>query len=1200
MPLLSAHRSQLAAVMSLFTLLALAIAVFASSPTANAQIPADLQVAAILKDEVDNVVPPGSTQTVGARITFSGDAIPEMMISEAWLRITGSFEFEDSGRSSRAIADQQVGSSGSLIGAANAVQAGYDHDGSATTDPVTLTVVGARAATAHGYVSAGAVYVFEGTELVATLTAGDSANAYARFGQAVDVAGGVIVVGAPAENHASRFTWHWRRADYSNHGPLGAVHVFEKRNNSDGTRTWQRVAKLMPIDHPKSCELTGERPFSSRPNQGGYLQRQTITDFGNGVGVSDDGATIAVHARPPVLNSAQTVTCANSSTALSASDVTALTGDEDIDRWRYANGWVFSRGASWSDMEINDSGVATLHTPSSVPLGSGSHSVNRHDGAFIGDLDISGDGTVVAIGHSQLDLPLDAVSGTQGGCHSCEDRDHGGVAIYDRGSSAWSAFSGTPAAVLNGTGDSQLNSAFMPRIGSNLVLDVSGDTLVAGAGGRYATVRHATNNPNNPVNPWKGAALVWVKPSGAWANDNDPNALLTDADSHAADLFGRHIAVSDSGDRVIAGNESDSEFNYRQGEAHVFEKSGSWADSAAASLVLTSPHYLERDPETYRLAFGSGPAIDGENTVVIGQFESIEYLNERWVDGVRQTNLEQGPGRAWLFDLSSGNQRTSQATGQELAVPVSNCVPDNPDLIRSWSCDVYFGEDAAEIAIPRWTPEGTSFTISVNMKINGESYNAAQTVRVGRVTEIASATFDFAEYLSGERLGERYPSTISAGQRTVLRLSLLNENKVASAKGSVQSILLGTNSGALTTSIGGGCVGGGGLICRIPVAALNTSNSDDIRVALEHPGSGTAATASVWATVVASSGASFPLDRINVTLAGAANALAISEPGQSLLNVDTCDTPAVGGPSGCQRAGDQDNRDVLTLQVTATDSAGNDAAVPASRYRATISGPDDARVPSGAIAVDWPLRRDGDDDGTDISTTDPLDTLNGKHQVRLNVNRSAQQPLTNGQYTLEIRAGNLTATQTFRISGGPASLTLGELEGTFAQGERITLTATVLDAEENPVPNDTSVEWTATDIGMIPVLVQLSADARTTNGRASASWLVLSDGAAVVRAEAGGQADLRRLAGAVAVVAPAESASPADSLVRPNRNLAAWFGKGTTTAAALFDDLPEVVNILLWYSPENRWLRYARIGGQLVPGSVNFQVSNGSVLWISD
>ena len=1186
--------------MSLAALLAAVAAVLVPPPPpASAQLPPDLELAVVLKDDSDNVVPPDSTVTVGAQISFSGDSIPDMQITEAQLRVAGDFDFEDSGRSSRAIVDQQVGSTGSLIGEDNAVQAGFDHDGSAATDPVTLTVVGARNATAHGYASAGAAYVFEGTELVATLTAGDSANEFARFGQAIDVANGVIVIGAPAENRASRYSWHWRNTDYDVVGPIGAVHVFEKRANSDGTRSWQRVAKLMPADHPKACALAGTRPFSNRPNLDPYLQVQAITDFGNGVGISDDGTRIAVHARPGKYSTnGQSATCGNSGTALTSTQVEALSGNEDIDIWRYATGWVFSRnGANWTDMEINDSGVVALRTPSSVPLGSGSQSVTRDNGAYIGDLDISGNGQVVAIGGSQIDLPLDSVSGTQGGCHSCADRDHGSILIYDNGSANWSAFSGTPTAVLNGTGDSQVNSAFMPRIGTHVALNVAGDTIVAGAGGRYATIRHATNNPNNAVNPWPGAALVWVKPSGAWANDATPNARLTDADSAPADLFGQNVAISDSGNRIAAGNESDSENNYQRGETHIYVKPGSgWTHDSAADIVLSSPQYNAADPRTYQFAFGSDPALDGENTLVVGQFESIDYLNQRWVDGERLENLQTGPGRSWLFDLSSGAQAATQASGEALAVPVSNCVPDDTEGFRRWNCDIYFGESAAQIVMPPGTLGGTRLTLSISMKINGERYSASLPVRIDRVKEVAETTFGFAARTTGSRRGEQYPATISAGQTTTLRLSVLNENGTASAQGSIASVLFTTSQGALTTNLGGGCQTGGGLTCQLAVAGLDTTNSDDIRVTIEHPGRGKSGSAIVRATVISTTGESFNPEPVAVTFAGAASAMAISAPTSGLLSFDTCDEPdAVDGPSDCRVASDQDDRDVLTLQVTASDSVDNDAAVPTSNYRATITGPDGKRVSSSAIAVTWPLRKDGDDEGTDVTSTDPLDTRNGAPQARLDVEAAQAAQLANGEYTLELRAGSLRATQTFRVSGGPATVSLSAPEGVPAINSQITLTVMITDAEDAAVPDGTKVTWADRPTGAMPVMIELSAGSTTKDGQATANYLVIGRGTGYITASAGDAADIVLLS-----VGAAPRMEVADSLssTRPS-GYSSWLSEQRIRASELLSGIEDISSVLVW--DNGIWLRYGvTAGGLVIPGSMDFLINHGNVLWLGD
>ena len=1202
--------------LGLAALLAAAAAVVAPPSPASAQLPNDLQLDVVLQDDSDNIVPPDSTVTVGAQISFTGDSIPEMMISEASMRLAGSyFDFEDSGRGSRAIVDQQVGSTGSLIGEDNAVQADFDHDGSAATDPVTLTVIGARNATAHGYTSAGAAYVFEGTELVATLTAGDSANAYARFGQAIDVANGVIVIGAPAENRASRFSWLWRRDDFDIVGPVGAVHVFEKRVNGDNTRTWQRVAKLMPVDHPKACALPGARPFTSRPSLNPFFQHYPITDFGNGVGISDDGTTIAVHARPGKIHTSngQTQTCDNSGTALTQAQLEALTGDEDVDIWRYATGWVFSRsGASWTDMEINDTGVVTLRTPVSVPLEistpGATQNINRHDGAYIGDLDISGNGQVVAIGGSQIDLPLDSVSGTQGGCHSCADRDHGSILIYDRGSgNMWSALTlqdRPPTAVLNATGDSQVNSAFMPRIGTHVALNNAGDTIVAGAGGRYATVRHWTNNPNNAINPWPGAALVWVKPSGAWANDATPNARLTDADSHAADLFGRNVAISDSGDRIVAGNESDSENNYQRGETHIYNKPGSgWTHDSAADIVLNSPQYDAADPRTYQLAFGSDPALDGENTLVVGQFERIGYLDQRWVDGERLEGIQTGPGRAWLFDLSSGARVATQASAQGLAVPISNCAPDDADGFRRWTCDLYFGEQPAQIVLPPGTPTGSSFTIGMSLKVNGQSYSASLPVRIDTVREVDQVAFGFAERTSGSRRGEQYPATISAGQTTTLSLSVLNVNGAAAARNSIASIIFTASQGALTTKLGGGCRSGGGLTCQLAVAGLDSNTNDDIRVTLEHPGGKRSGSTRISATVLSNTGETFIPEPITVTFAGPASAIAISKPATGLLSFGTCDEPdAIEGPASCRVAADRDNRDLLTLQVSATDDAGNTATVPTTRYRATITGPDGKNVPSSAIAVTWPLRRDGDDDGTDITSTDPLDTVNGAPQARLDVDAPAASQLANGEYTLELRAGSLRASQTFRVSGGPNTVTLSAPEGIPELNSRIVVTATVANAEGEPVPDGTAVEWNDNPLGSTQtLLIQLGAESTTRNGRASATYLVNGRGTAYVGATAGevtnlillplGEAASEEDAAEAAIFAALTSTMPSDYSV--------WLDREPILASNLLAGVTGVNSVLLWQ--ESVWVRYAVTdGGFLIPGSMDFQIPRGAILWLGE
>ena len=519
------------------------------------------------------------------------------------------------------------------------------------------------------------------------------------------------------------------------------------------------------------------------------------------------------------------------------------------------------------------------------------------------------------------------------------------------------------------------------------------------------------------------------------------------------------------------------------------------------------------------------------------------------------------------------------------------------------------------ITVPAGTPDGT-FTISARVALRLEETSEpivtlrdTLEVAIGEVDELTEIEFDFASNTMGDSdpSNDRpYPNTIAAGESTTLLLKLLNENGAASARGAIASVLFTASQGALSAALGDAdaeaCEAGGSLACQIaaPATALTANNSDQIRLTVEHPGPGQSGAASVRVNVLASDGESFAAGPIALIFSGPPSALAISAPSRGLLSHGTCDTPAADGPDGCKVAADRDDRDLLTLQVTATDAAGNEVAVPTSGYGAPkITGPDGNRVPTGAIAVTWPLRKDGDDEGAEIGGNDPLDTRNGAPQAQINVNALQTAPLAAGRYTIELGAGGLKTTQTFHISGPPASVSLSEPVGELETGGQLTLTATIADADGNAVPDGTRVTWQDRPIGASTVLVQLSAQGETKNGRASASYLVSSLGAAYVSASAGSETDLRLItisqAGGGAV-----ADSPAASLSnrRPGR-YSTWQGAESVSAAALLAALDDVTALLLWTG--DRWLSYGLApNGQRIANSVNFRATPGATLWLAD
>lgn len=495
-----------------------------------------------------------------------------------------------------------------------------------------------------------------------------------------------------------------------------------------------------------------------------------------------------------------------------------------------------------------------------------------------------------------------------------------------------------------------------------------------------------------------------------------------------------------------------------------------------------------------------------------------------------------------------------------------------------WTCTLDLGDSS--ITVPLGTEPGV-YTVSAELTVNGREYRdlfEMTVVEPGSIDEVAEVRFDFAPRERGPNRGDPYPSMIAAGESTRLRLTALNEHGGASAAGSIASVLFTTSAGTLSTSIGGGCVGSGGLSCQIPVSALTASNSDKIDVTLTHPGPGKGGQANVRAVLTTADGETFEFPGVGASLTSAAVSLAISEPATSLLNTAT---------------GESDDRDVLWLTVSAADEAGNEVEVPYRAPRAVIRNAAGAVVSRG-LSVVWTEDSDDADEAHDRFTR------NADRAVQATVRATADpaSPLDAGEYTLELRTGGRTATRAFTVVGPPASLSISGPEGPLQVDQAASFTAAVRDADGAPAPDGTPVEWSEQARADVrAVLVQLSADASTTDGVATASYLPISSGSSTITAESGAARDVVRVeiqsATAAAALTPTQSLSETET-----GGFTTWFGEGLTMASALLDGLPEVNSILLWQY--GRWLRYGRVDGRVIPGSVNFRVASGAVLWLGE
>ncbi len=519
------------------------------------------------------------------------------------------------------------------------------------------------------------------------------------------------------------------------------------------------------------------------------------------------------------------------------------------------------------------------------------------------------------------------------------------------------------------------------------------------------------------------------------------------------------------------------------------------------------------------------------------------------------------------------------------------CQSSTIDTVETWSCDVLI--DAARFVVPPGTPDG-AFTISGNIVVNGRDYPGELEVTVGTVDEVASAELDFATDTADDR---PYPDAIAVGESTTLQLAVLNEHDKASHTGEISSLVFTTTGGALSLAHPvGECVGGGGSSCQVPVDLLTTDNTDQVRVTLTHPGLEQLGAGIVRALVVSKDGDTINADPLTVTFLGPAESIMIGEPATAVLNYDP---PERDG-------GGEDVRDLLKLSVIGSDDSGRTVPLTAPFGRVIVRAPDGMVVWSGSsyevqngMRIDWPLR-ERDDDGALVDGDSSKSGIQPKYirdadgnlQVQIDIEADEASQLTKGDYTIELRAIGETAEQTFSVGGAPAEIALSEPGGSTEDGGRLTVTARLTDRDGNPVGDGTPVRWQEGSVGSHVVLVQISAESRTSGGSASATYLVVGRGTAWVRASSGEAADTRVMFN---LGVPPPPPNPAEQLSsrRPGA-FAAWLGRGATSASELLAGLDGIDSITVWR--DGGWLRYEVVDGAAASGGVDFEVRRGEIV----
>ena len=342
-------------------------------------------------------------------------------------------------------------------------------------------------------------------------------------------------------------------------------------------------------------------------------------------------------------------------------------------------------------------------------------------------------------------------------------------------------------------------------------------------------------------------------------------------------------------------------------------------------------------------------------------------------------------------------------------------------------------------------------------------------------------------------------------------------------------------------------------------------------------------------------------ESLTIIVSGSAKTITLGAGVPSILAYDTPDVATAATATTAAVA--KDDRDTVSIPVSATDANGNPARIPEDAT-VRVTGPGGAALPSGSHSAQV----------TCVPNSDRT-----RCGVVIDVEAAATSPLDSGLYKATVSGSGVDQIEaSFNVAGNPDSISIsvpekGELG---AVGESFTATVTVTDAAGTPVADGEAVEFSsqATAGGVLTARVVSPSEvggkrtARTRNGQVTAQVTIVGRGVSVLTAATPADADAsRREKSDTAVIDTAASAIPvsgdAGPAIRyltpdgqPGPGPADYLGAAQSTAAAILA-MNEAATAV-WLFNGTRWIRYAEdADGEAIPGSIPFSVLPGDILW---
>jgi hypothetical protein len=253
---------------------------------------------------------------------------------------------------------------------------------------------------------------------------------------------------------------------------------------------------------------------------------------------------------------------------------------------------------------------------------------------------LSGDGSTLAVGAENEDSNAIGINGDQDDADpQMEGTDFGAAYVFVRAGGTWVQQAYIKAS-NSGSGD---------NFGTAVQLSTDGDTLAVGAQLEDSNALDVNGNQSSNTSPDAGAAYVYKRVNGIWAQQ----AYLKASNTGSQDQFGANLALSGDGNTIAIGaiGEDSNAVGINGTDNNSASTSGAVYVFAQVASVWTAQAYVKPSNTASNDQFGFSVALsaNGDSLLVGG------YLEDSAADGLGGSegdNTAADAGAAYLFARS--------------------------------------------------------------------------------------------------------------------------------------------------------------------------------------------------------------------------------------------------------------------------------------------------------------------------------------------------------------------------------------------------------------------------------------------------------------------------------------------------------------------------------------------------------------------